>query len=144
MHSSWHFATACRQHAPIFFPFLFIFSHPFVTYSLAHCFQFYCTFYLLANTTRRLTWWVMNSVEVTLPWQPTTMNVWDGDGTKVRGKACESGWCVCDSRRKVPTVGHLGGKRAWLLPWLPPRWPTSLTSLSPRWLWFKHKRSIIK
>ena len=32
-------------------------------------------------------------------------------GTKVRRKACESGWCLCDSRRKVPTVGHLGGER---------------------------------
>ena len=28
---------------------------------------------------------------------------------KIRRKACESGWNACDSRWKVPTVGHLGG-----------------------------------
>jgi hypothetical protein len=28
---------------------------------------------------------------------------------KVRREACESGWYMCDIRRKVPTVGHLGG-----------------------------------
>ena len=27
---------------------------------------------------------------------------------EIRGKACESGWCVGDSLRKVPTVGLLG------------------------------------
>src|SRR5277367_5960780 len=32
----------------------------------------------------------------------------EGDGMKIRGKACESGWSTCDSIRKVPTVGHLG------------------------------------
>jgi hypothetical protein len=32
----------------------------------------------------------------------------DGDGAKMRRKACESVWYTCDSRRKVPTVGHLG------------------------------------
>jgi hypothetical protein len=29
----------------------------------------------------------------------------DGDGRAVRGKACEDGWCVGDSLRRVPTVG---------------------------------------
>src|ERR1700678_1672659 len=33
-----------------------------------------------------------------------------GDGTKIRRKACESGWYTCDSIWKVPTVGHLGPK----------------------------------
>src|SRR5271156_3530516 len=32
----------------------------------------------------------------------------EGDGMKIRGKACESGWSTCDSIRKVPTVSHLG------------------------------------
>jgi hypothetical protein len=32
----------------------------------------------------------------------------DDDGTEIRGKACENGWCVCDIKRKVPTVGYLG------------------------------------
>lgn len=31
----------------------------------------------------------------------------DGGGRVIRGKACESGWCICDSIRKVSTVGHL-------------------------------------
>src|ERR1700678_2370207 len=31
-----------------------------------------------------------------------------GDGTKIRRKACESGWYTCDSIWKVPTIGHLG------------------------------------
>src|ERR1700678_1646287 len=31
-----------------------------------------------------------------------------GDGTKIRRKACKSGWYTCDSIWKVPTVGHLG------------------------------------
>src|SRR6202522_4896508 len=30
------------------------------------------------------------------------------DGTKIRRKACESGWYTCDSIWKVSTVGHLG------------------------------------
>ena len=59
----------------------------------------------LANTTKGLTRWA------------TTMGEWDGYGTKLRRKACESGRYVCDSRRKVPIVGHLGGReREYLSP----------------------------
>ena len=31
-------------------------------------------------------------------------------------KACESGWYVCDSSRKVATVGHLGGEEPVTVP----------------------------
>jgi len=31
----------------------------------------------------------------------------DDDGNETRGRACESGWCVHDSLRKVPTLGHI-------------------------------------
>ena len=27
---------------------------------------------------------------------------------RIRGKACESGWCACDSLQKVPAIRHLG------------------------------------
>ena len=26
---------------------------------------------------------------------------------KMRGEACKSSWCTCDTIAKVPTVGHL-------------------------------------
>jgi hypothetical protein len=93
---------ACRLHARFFFfkkkkkSFRYLFT----------CSLFQLYFYLLANTTNGLTWWAMNRVKVTL--QPTTMSEWDGYGMKIRRKACESGWYMRDSRRKVPTVGHLG------------------------------------
>ena len=32
----------------------------------------------------------------------------DDEGTEIRAKACESAWCPCDIRWKVPTVGYLG------------------------------------
>src|SRR5882762_938560 len=32
------------------------------------------------------------------------------DGKKTRGKACESGWCPCDSRRKIQPSGISGGR----------------------------------
>ena len=45
----------------------------------------------------------------------------DGDGRETRGKTCESGWCMSNNLRKVPTVGHLGELERDLPPWLSPR-----------------------
>ena len=46
---------------------------------------------------------------------------------RIRGKACESGWCACDSLWKVPAIRHLTGSIGTfcnLPPWLSPRCPT--------------------
>jgi hypothetical protein len=47
----------------------------------------------------------------------------DGDGTEKRERACESGWCVCDNLRKVPTVGHLGDVELVTVPVTSPEMP---------------------
>ena len=50
----------------------------------------------------------MSNVEVTLDDEEVRW-WWYG----IRGRACESGWSVCDSIQKVPSVRHLGeGHRA--------------------------------
>ena len=83
-----------------------------MTYSIVHC----CiVFILLAITTNlrwNLLWWAMSNVEVTLDDEEERW-WWYG----IRGRACESGWSVCDSIQKVPSVGHLreshGGGHIW-------------------------------
>jgi len=66
--------------------------------------------------------------------QPTTMGEGEGYGTKSGRKACESGWYVCDSRWKVPTVGHLGQRgRSRSSPEMPDDWnfPSAITHVPP-------------
>ena len=45
----------------------------------------------------------MSNVEVTLDDEKVRWQWY-----RIRGRACESGWSVCDSIWKVPSVGHLG------------------------------------
>ena len=52
------------MHAPFFLPFFFFFSILFITYSLAQCLLY---FYLLANSTKRLTCWQW----IVLKWRST-------------------------------------------------------------------------
>ena len=83
--------------------FLFFFFYSFVTYSFVCC---YIVLILLAITTNlwwNLLWWAMSNVEVTLDDEEARW--W---WYRIRGRACESGWSVCDSIWKVPSVGHLG------------------------------------
>ena len=78
--------------------FLFFFTS--ISY-ICCTFSLLLYFYLLANNTKWLTFFLRQ-------WkQRYRVSEWDGDGTMMRGKACESRWCMCEITRKVPTVGHI-------------------------------------
>jgi len=97
--SEWKYrATACCLHAAwakkhLIIPF-------FVPYSFVH-YSSSVVLLILYYLLYEMTGLVSNGLEVSLRWG-------DDDGTKIREKACESGWYSCDSTRRVPTVGHLG------------------------------------
>ena len=101
-------AVACRLHASMhsFFLFLFFFfSFQFLSL-LIHLLivpvLFY--FYLLANNMKRLTWW---GTVKRLEWASVSDDRWWWwYGGKRKG--VRKWLCVWDSKRKVPTVGHLG------------------------------------
>jgi len=87
--------------------------HPFTCFrDLFNGLLYYCTYtsgYYYELTNKR-SWEGSNAL--------LTMKTSDGGGWAIRGKACESEWCVCDSIRKVPTVGQLRE----LVPEMPDGW----------------------
>ena len=95
---------ACRLHACtmciffiLFFRFLFHSRYLFI-----HLFLFYLYywFWRLLQSDLLGEWWATSK-------SLRTMSKWVDDSKKTSGKACESGWYPCDSRRKVSTVGYL-------------------------------------
>ena len=80
--------------------FFFFSFYSFMTYSIVCCCIVLILLAITTNLRRNLLWWVMSNVEVTLDDEEARW-WWYG----IRGRACESGWSVCDSIQKVPSVG---------------------------------------
>ena len=73
-----------------------------MTYSFVRCCIVLILLAITTNLQRNLLWWAMSNVEVTLDDEKARW--W---WYRIRGRVCKSGWSVCDSIQKVPSVRHL-------------------------------------
>ena len=109
----------------MFFSFFFFFI------LFVHMLIIVLLYFYLLSTTKRLTWWAMKNVKVTRRW--ILVRMWWYEDTR------EGVWkwlYVCDSRRKVPTIGHLRGLEHDLpmtFPEMPDGWnfSSAITHLQP-------------
>ena len=94
--SVWNFYL---KHMKLSFFFSF---YSFVTYSFVRCCIVLILLAITTNLWQNLLWWAMSNIKMTLDHEEVRW-WWYG----IRGRACESGWSVCDSIWKVPSVRHL-------------------------------------
>jgi hypothetical protein len=118
-----------------FYIFIFVFVFSFSRYSFIHSlFYLYYWYWRLLQNDLLGEWHGWATLKSLRRWERLSKWV-DDDGKKTRGKACESVWYSCDSRRESSIVGVKAVKALVPRKWTCGRYSMRMVSSFKRLAW---------